>query len=90
MNHEGEMTATTVGKEKIRILSEYGIVVYKKKKKKIIQHKMLDLTILINEYINKIEYSQVAEYKRKFKHQWLSLVSIVRRQKKNKKDAAYV
>ena len=33
MNHEGEMTATTVGKEKIRILSECGIVVYQKKKK---------------------------------------------------------
>lgn len=32
MNHEGEMTATTVGKEKIRILSECGIVVYQKKK----------------------------------------------------------
>ena len=67
LNHEGEMTATAVGKEKIRILSEYGIVVYQKKKR-IIQHKLLDLTILINEYINKIEYSQVAEYKRKFKH----------------------
>lgn len=39
------------------------------KKKKIIQQKLLDLTILINECINKIEYSQVAEYKRKFKHQ---------------------
>ena len=89
MNHEGEMTATTVGKEKIRILFEYDIVVYQKKKKKIIQHKLLDLTILINEYINKIEYSQVAEYKRKCKHQWLFLVSIVRRQEK-KKDAAFV
>jgi len=33
LNHEGEMTATTVGKEKIRILSECGIVVYQKKKK---------------------------------------------------------
>ena len=33
LNHEGEMTATAVGKEKIRILSEYGIVVYQKKKK---------------------------------------------------------
>lgn len=50
LNHEGEMTATTVGKEKIRILSEYGIVVHqKKKKKKIIQQKLLDLTILENE-----------------------------------------
>jgi hypothetical protein len=28
------MTATTVGKEKIRILFEYDIVVYQKKKKK--------------------------------------------------------
>ena len=83
MNHEGEMTATTVGKEKIRVLSECGIVLYQKKKR-IIQHKLLDLTILINEYINKIEYSQVAEYKRKFKHQWLSFVSIVRRQKTKK------
>ena len=49
LNHEGEMTATTVGKEKIRILSEYGIVVHQKKKKKIIQQKLLDLTILENE-----------------------------------------
>ena len=89
MNHEGEMTATTVGKEKIRILFEYDIVVYQKKKKQIIQQKLLELTILINEYINKIEYSQVAEYKRKCKHQWLFLVSIVRRQEK-KKDAAFV
>ena len=83
MNHEGEMTATTVGKEKIRILSEYGIVVYKKKKK-IIHQKLLYLIILINEYINKIEYSQVAEYKRKCNHQWLFLVSLVRRQEKKK------
>ena len=90
LNHEGEMTATTVGKEKIRILFEYDIVVYqKKKKKKIIHQKLLYLIILINEYINKIEYSQVAEYKRKCKHQWLFLVSIVRRQEK-KKDAAFV
>ena len=89
MNHEGEMTDTTVGKEKIRILFEYDIVVYQKKKKQIIQQKLLELTILINEYINKIEYSQVAEYKRKCKHQWLFLVSIVRRQEK-KKDAAFV
>ena len=89
MNHEGEMTATTVGKEKIRILFEYDIVVYQKKKKKIIQQKLLELTILINEYINKIKYSQVAEYKRKCKHQWLFLVSIVRKQEK-KKDAAFV
>ena len=30
------------------------------------------------------EYSQVAEYKRKFQHRWLSLISIVRRQKTKK------
>lgn len=33
LNHEGEMTATTVGKEKIRILFEYGTIVHPKQKK---------------------------------------------------------